>query len=72
MKVWVALVETADQDYYVFAFEYEPTVSEVLTLVKEHENTNDLAWYIDTADVMITKRNVRQRIQKPPETPTSV
>lgn len=71
MKVWVAVAETEANDQYVFVFEYEPTVNEVLILIQTFEKSEDLAWYQATTDVIITKKNVRQRIQKPPETATS-
>ena len=72
MKVWIAVAETEANDTYIFAFEYEPTVNEVLVLIQTFEKFENLKWYQDTTDVIITEKNVKQRIQKPPEQATTV
>lgn len=73
MKVWIAVATTEMNDVYVYAFEYEPTIDEVITLVFNYEKNSDaIKWYQDTTDVIITKKNVKQRIQKPAEPSTAV
>jgi hypothetical protein len=62
MTVWIAVATTEMNDTYIYAFEYEPTVEEVITLVFNYEKNSDtIEWYRDTTDVIIQQKHVKTR-----------